>query len=152
MVNHSIRQLFGERKKVASDFTYLLSHTNNFEIQYNIPIQIKKSAIYIEIKDDAINKPEHFWNTYRKDSLDSRSQKTYLALDSISSKKRIESRIVVLERLELEQGRCHLPIRIDEARDVRFARHHRVLRAAFPRSANAPNCPTLESDSAPPSS
>ena len=88
-----VEQDFKERKKVASDFTYLLSHTNNFEIQYNIPIQIKKSAIYIEIKDDAINKPEHFWNTYRKDSLDSRSQKTYLALDSISSKKRIESRI-----------------------------------------------------------
>ncbi|MFV8345226.1 DUF5686 family protein [Flavobacterium sp. ZB4P13] len=84
---------FKERKKVASDFTYLLSHTNNFEIQYNIPIQIKKSAIYIEIKDDAINKPERFWNAYRKDSLDSRSQKTYLALDSISVKKRIESRI-----------------------------------------------------------
>jgi hypothetical protein len=84
---------FKERKKVASDFTYLLSHTNNFEIQYNIPIQIKKSAIYIEIKDDAINRPERFWNAYRKDSLDSRSQKTYLALDSISVKKRIESRI-----------------------------------------------------------
>jgi hypothetical protein len=88
-----VERNFKERKKVASDFTYLLSHTNNFEIQYNIPIQIKKSAIYIEIKDDAINKPEHFWNTYRKDSLDSRSQKTYLALDSISVKKRIESRI-----------------------------------------------------------
>lgn len=84
---------FRERKKVASDFTYLLSQTNNYEIEYNIPIQIKKSAIYIEIKDDAINKPESFWNTYRKDSLDSRSRKTYLALDSISSKKRIESRI-----------------------------------------------------------
>lgn len=88
-----VEQDFKERKKVASDFTYLLSHTNNFEIQYNIPIQIKKPAIYIEIKDDAINKPELFWNTYRKDSLDSRSQKTYLALDSIAVKKRIESRI-----------------------------------------------------------
>jgi hypothetical protein len=88
-----VEQDFKERKKVASDFTYLLSHTNNFEIQYNTTIQIKKSAIYIEIKDDAINKPEGFWNTYRKDSLDSRSQKTYLALDSISVKKRIESRI-----------------------------------------------------------
>ncbi|RDI57014.1 DUF5686 family protein [Flavobacterium glaciei] len=88
-----VEQNFKKRKKVASDFTYLISHTNNFEIQYNTPIQIKKSAIYIEIKDDAINKPERFWDTYRKDSLDSRSQKTYLALDSISVKKRIESRI-----------------------------------------------------------
>ena len=46
-----------------------------------------------EAKEDAINKPELFWDTYRKDSLDSRSQKTYLVLDSISIKKRIESRI-----------------------------------------------------------
>ena len=84
---------FKARKKEASDYIYLLSQSNNFDIQYNIPIQIKKAAIYIEIKDDAINKPESFWNTYRKDSLDIRSQKTYLALDSISIKKRIESRI-----------------------------------------------------------
>ena len=62
-------------------------------MHYNTPIEIKKPSIYIEIKDDAINKPESFWKTYRKDSLDSRSQKTYLALDSIAVKKRIESRI-----------------------------------------------------------
>lgn len=88
-----VEEDFKERKKAASDFTYLLSQTNNFEIKYNIPMQIKKSVIYIEIKEDAINKPELFWDTYRKDSLDSRSQKTYLVLDSISIKKRIESRI-----------------------------------------------------------
>jgi len=81
------------RKKVASDFTYLLSQTNNFEIKYNIPIRMQKSFIAIEIKDNAINKPESFWNTYRKDSLDSRSQKTYEALDSIIYKKRIENRL-----------------------------------------------------------
>ena len=80
-------------KKAASDYVYLLSQTNNFDINYNIPIQIKKSAISIEIKEDAINRPESFWNSYRKDSLDIRSQKTYLVLDSISVKKRIESRL-----------------------------------------------------------
>ncbi|MFV7234057.1 DUF5686 family protein [Flavobacterium sp. ZB4R12] len=88
-----IEKDFKRRKKEASDYTYLLSQSNNFDVHYNTPIQIKKSSIAIEIKDDAINKPESFWNTYRKDSLDNRSQKTYLALDSISSKKRIESRI-----------------------------------------------------------
>ncbi|WP_291123453.1 DUF5686 family protein, partial [Flavobacterium sp. UBA6046] len=80
-------------KKAASDYVYLLSQTNNFDINYNIPIQIKKSAISIEIKEDAVNRPESFWNSYRKDSLDIRSQKTYLVLDSISVKKRIESRL-----------------------------------------------------------
>lgn len=84
---------FKKRKKEASDYTYLLSQSNNFDIRYTIPVQIKKSAIAIEINDDAINKPESFWDSYRKNSLDHRSQKTYLALDSISSKKRIESRI-----------------------------------------------------------
>ncbi|MFV5686036.1 DUF5686 family protein [Flavobacterium sp. GB2R13] len=84
---------FKRRKKEASDYTYLLSQSNNFDIHYNTPIEIKKASIYIEIKDDAINKPENFWNSYRKDSLDSRSKNTYLALDSISVKKRIESRI-----------------------------------------------------------
>ena len=88
-----LQEDFNPRKKAASDYTYLLSQTNNFDIKYNIPVQIRKSFIAIEIKDDAINKPESFWNNYRKDSLDIRSQKTYLALDSISIKKRIESRL-----------------------------------------------------------
>ena len=81
------------RKKTASDHTYLLSETNNFDIKYNVPITIKKPFIAVEIKDEAINRPESFWETYRKDSLDTRGQKTYLALDSIVIKKRIESRL-----------------------------------------------------------
>lgn len=84
---------FKARKKEASDYIYLLSQSNAFDIKYNIPTQIKKASIAIEIKDDAINKPENYWNNFRKDSLDSRSQKTYLVLDSISVKRRIESRI-----------------------------------------------------------
>ncbi|WP_413999536.1 DUF5686 family protein [Flavobacterium sp. W1B] len=84
---------FKPRKKTATDYAYLLSETENFDINYNIPIEIKKSHISIEIQDDAINKPESFWKTYRKDSLDIRDKKTYLALDSIAIKKRIESRI-----------------------------------------------------------
>nr|WP_315189776.1 DUF5686 family protein [uncultured Flavobacterium sp.] len=85
---------FKARKREASDYTYLLSQSNIFDLKYNTPVQIKKASVFIEIKDDAINKPESFWNKYRKDSLDIRSQKTYLALDSISIKKRIESRIL----------------------------------------------------------
>ncbi|MCV9929314.1 DUF5686 and carboxypeptidase regulatory-like domain-containing protein [Flavobacterium sp. LS1R49] len=81
------------RKKGASDYTYLMSESNNFDVHYNTPIEIKNPSLYIEIKDDAIKKPESFWNKYRKDSLDIRSQKTYMLLDSISLKKRVESRI-----------------------------------------------------------
>lgn len=83
------------RKREASDYIYLLSKSANFDVKYNIPLQIKKPSIFIEIKDDAINKPESFWNNFRKDSLDIRSQKTYVLLDSIAIKKRLENRITL---------------------------------------------------------
>ncbi|KLT68115.1 DUF5686 family protein [Flavobacterium sp. ABG] len=84
---------FEPRKKAASDFTYLLSESNNFDIHYNTNPVIKNPALYIEIKEDASKKPEAFWNEYRKETLDLKSQKTYLLLDSISIKKRIEKRL-----------------------------------------------------------
>uniref|UniRef100_UPI00286E8D6E DUF5686 family protein n=1 Tax=Flavobacterium sp. TaxID=239 RepID=UPI00286E8D6E len=83
------------RKREASDYIYLLSQSANFDVKYNIPLQIKKPSIFIEIKDDAINKPDSFWNNFRKDSLDIRSQKTYVLLDSVALKKRLESRITL---------------------------------------------------------
>ncbi len=84
---------FRPRKKAASDYTYLLSETDNFDFQYNTPIEIQKNFLSIEIKEDAINKPEDFWNSYRKEHLDIRSKKTYTVLDSIAIKKRIASRL-----------------------------------------------------------
>lgn len=84
---------FETRKKAASDFTYLLSESNNFDIHYNTVSTIKNPALYMDINEDAHKKPETFWNQYRKDNLDLKSQKTYLLLDSISVKKRIESRL-----------------------------------------------------------
>nr|WP_294929589.1 DUF5686 family protein [uncultured Flavobacterium sp.] len=84
---------FETRKKSASDFTYLLSESNNFDIHYNTTNPIKDPSLYIEILEDASKKTDSFWNKYRKDSLDLKSQKTYLLLDSISVKRRIESRL-----------------------------------------------------------
>ncbi len=88
-----IEKDFKPRKKTASDFTYLLSETDNFDFQYNIPIAIPKNFLAIEIREDATNKPKDFWNRYRKDSLDIRSKETYAALDSIAIKKRFANRI-----------------------------------------------------------
>lgn len=81
------------RKRAESDYIYLLSQTSFFDFEYNTPIIINKPIVAVELKDEAINKPESFWEEYRKESLDSRSQKTYLSLDSISIKKRVESRL-----------------------------------------------------------
>ena len=84
---------FEPRKKVASDFTYLLSESNNFDVHYNSNSEIKNPSLYIEIKDDAHKQPETFWNQYRKDSLDVKGQKTYQLLDSLSINRRIEKRL-----------------------------------------------------------
>lgn len=81
------------RKKVASDFTYLLSESNNFDVHYNNNSPIKNPSLYIEIKDDASKQSESFWNQYRKDSLDLKGQKTYQLLDSLSINRRIEKRL-----------------------------------------------------------
>lgn len=89
-----IEKDFKDRRSQPSDYVYLLSETNNFDIQYNQQITIKKSFITIEIDEDAINRPESFWERYRKDSIDSRSKRTYSDLDSISIKKRIAKRVL----------------------------------------------------------
>lgn len=84
---------FKTRKKVASDFTYLLSETENSDLKYNVPVLIKKASVQIDVKEDVANKTETYWNTFRKDSLETRDQNTYLVLDSISTKKQIESKL-----------------------------------------------------------
>ena len=84
---------FQTRKRQPSDFVYLLSETNNVAISYNKVVVLDNKFIAVELQKEAINKPERFWETYRKDSLDSRNNSTYIALDSIGGQKRIVNRI-----------------------------------------------------------
>ena len=90
---------FKPRKKGASDFIYLFSKSANFEIQLNQPIELKKGAIALEINKEASDRKEEFWNTYRKDSLDIRSKRTYTVLDSIALKNNLERKITIGRRL-----------------------------------------------------
>ena len=80
-------------KKSASDFTYLSSEMQVFDFAVNNNLKIKKSSVAIEVKEDANKKDEAFWNQNRIDSLDTRSQRTYVVLDSIITKKNIEWKI-----------------------------------------------------------
>ncbi|WP_418264239.1 DUF5686 family protein [Flavobacterium faecale] len=88
-----IEENFSRRKKQPSDYVYLVSQTNNFNLQYNQPFTVKKSFVSIEIKDNALNKPTEFWDKNRNEPLNNREQKTYSALDSLSLKKKWESKI-----------------------------------------------------------
>lgn len=88
-----------DRDKEASDYVYLLSESVNFDYEYNTPVTIKHGGIAIEIKDEAINRPEEYWNQYRRDTLDSRSMKTYIALDSIVAKEKLEKKIFLGKKI-----------------------------------------------------
>ncbi|MFL9844582.1 DUF5686 family protein [Flavobacterium rhizosphaerae] len=84
-----------KREKEPSDYLYLLSESFNFDKQYNIPVTITNPSIAIEIDNEAINRPESFWNRYRTDTLDERSIKTYVALDSLLAKEKWEERLIL---------------------------------------------------------
>lgn len=84
---------FKPREKQATDFAYVLSQSNTFDLKYNVPIIMSKPAIGMNLTEDAISRDESFWKEYRKDSLDLRSKRSYVLLDSISIARRIESRL-----------------------------------------------------------
>ncbi|WP_026715403.1 DUF5686 family protein [Flavobacterium daejeonense] len=81
------------RKKQPSDYIYLQSETYNFDIKRNITVSIPNSYFAVEIEKNALNKEESFWENYRKDAMDIRSQKTYSELDSISVRRKIAHRV-----------------------------------------------------------
>ena len=80
-------------KKAASDFTYLSSEMQVFGLEVNTNLKIKKSSVAIEVKDNANKRDDVFWNLNRTDSLDTRSERTYVVLDSVIAKQNIESKI-----------------------------------------------------------
>ncbi len=82
------------RRKDASDATYLISETQSFDLHYNTFFKIQNTYSHMEVQADAENQPESFWNQYRTTPLDERSVRTYVALDSISTKKNIEKRLL----------------------------------------------------------
>lgn len=87
------------KEKVTSDFVYLISESNHFDFEFNVPLKIRKPAIAIHVKDDAIKKEEDFWQKHRKDSLDERGKQTYKALDSIVIKQGIEKKLRIGRRI-----------------------------------------------------
>lgn len=80
-------------KKTASDYSYLSSEMQVFDLAVNTKLKIKKTSVAIEVKDNANKRDTDFWNQNRIDSLDTRSERTYVVLDSVVDKKNIERKI-----------------------------------------------------------
>ncbi|MEN9909645.1 MAG: hypothetical protein RLZZ540_2794, partial [Bacteroidota bacterium] len=93
-----MEQNFTSRKKQPSDYIYLRSESHIFDIQKNT-LAIENPSYVVEIEKNAFNKDESFWESYRKDSFDIRSKKTYSELDSIAIRKKIANRVRIGKKI-----------------------------------------------------
>lgn len=88
-----------EGKKYASDFIEIKSTTSYYEPKFNQTIKLKNPDIAIEINESAIAKKQNFWYNYYNDSTDVRSNPTYISLDSLVEKRKIEKKIRIGKKL-----------------------------------------------------
>lgn len=82
-------------KKFATDFVEISSKTL-FSDSSITPFQkIERPENTIEISENAINNKESYWFKSYSDSLDIRSKPTYVSLDSLVQKRKIENKIQI---------------------------------------------------------
>lgn len=86
-------------KKDASDQLYLKLESKPFDIKINEPVAIEKPAIKIDARQISNSKPNSYWRTFQKDSLDRRKITTYSRLDSISEAANIERKIFLGKKI-----------------------------------------------------
>jgi len=87
------------RRKVASDHAYLLAESRFIDFNFGASTPLRNAFIKTEMKRDAETKPDSFWEIYRGDSIDYRMPRTYLGLDSIGRKVKLEKRLRLLRKL-----------------------------------------------------
>ena len=81
------------------DYIFFNSKTKHFDIEINKPVTVKKSANTIEVVDEAYDRNEEYWNTYRTDSITKRGKETYVVIDSIIEKEGVEDKIALARGL-----------------------------------------------------
>jgi Family of unknown function (DUF5686) len=82
-------------KKYASDFIEVKSDTRYTQFTFGLNSEIKKKHIALEISEKAINRKEDLWYSFFNDSTDVRSNPTYVSLDSLMLRKKIENKIKI---------------------------------------------------------
>lgn len=77
----------------ASDQIYLSLTSTVFDVALNKNSKIKNRYAKIDLPASSFNKPENYWKTFEKDTIDNRKIKTYTSLDSLSVASKIEERL-----------------------------------------------------------
>jgi len=87
------------KQKDFSDASYLISKSKNYQITINEPIKVINSALSIKIDDNASNRSEAYWNTYRTDSISKRGIEAYKVLDSLSEAEGAEKKLNIARKV-----------------------------------------------------
>jgi hypothetical protein len=77
----------------ASDRTVVLLESTPFDIKINEPVHLKNDGIKVYVPESSLSKPEKYWNSIAKDTIDKRKMKTYTSLDSLSQSSNIERKL-----------------------------------------------------------
>jgi hypothetical protein len=79
----------------ASDHSYLKLESSPYDIKINQLVVFKNPKITIEVPKTSMSKPDSYWSTFQKDSIDTRKIPTYTSLDSLSEAEKIEHKIIL---------------------------------------------------------
>lgn len=83
----------------ASDRTVLLLESTPFDIKINEPLELKFDGIKVYVPESSLKKPDKYWNSIAKDTIDKRKMKTYTSLDSLSQSSNIERKIFLGKKI-----------------------------------------------------
>jgi hypothetical protein len=81
-------------QKDASDQIFLKLESTPYDIKINQLVSFKTPSIKIDVPETSMSKPDSYWNSLKKDSLDVRKIATYTNLDSLSVAENIENKII----------------------------------------------------------
>ncbi|GLB50974.1 hypothetical protein NBRC110019_00130 [Neptunitalea chrysea] len=79
--------------KDDSEAIQMILKEQNSNISINTPVEIKGRGLEIAYDDNAFNRNETFWNTYRTDSLTARGTETYRYIDSLGKANDFKNKI-----------------------------------------------------------
>lgn len=86
-------------EKAPSDLIQLISKSVYYEQKFNQPLVISRKSLAVQIKEDAINKSDLYWQQNRKDTLDFRGIETYKSLDSLVISRGLEKKLNIGRRI-----------------------------------------------------
>ena len=81
-------------EKNASDQLFLKLESTPYDIEINKPVSFKHPSIKIDVPEASMSKPDSYWRSLKKDTLDIRKIRTYANLDSLSIAENIEQKLL----------------------------------------------------------